>query len=147
MIEKSVNQLIQEVLEKGYLTSLGTVDDGGVWVCDVIYIYDDKFNLYWMSKSNVRHSMAIDKNSKVAGSITVNLPQEDNLGTQFEGFAQRIEGQRFDLAKKHYAKRKKQEPKESDDVLGKSFWYVFKPQKIELICEKLFGFKKQILIL
>lgn len=37
--------LIKEVLEKGYLMSLATEDDGGVWVSDVIYIYDEKFNI------------------------------------------------------------------------------------------------------
>lgn len=142
-MENDVRKLIKEVLEKGYLMSLATIDDGGVWVCDVIYIYDDELNIYWMSDPYVRHSKAILKNKNIAGTITANLPKENNLGIQFEGISEKIEGPRFDLSKKHYAKRNKLEPKETDDVLQGDSWYILKPKKIELICEKLFGFEKQ----
>ena len=142
-MEHDIKKLIKEVLEKGYLMSLGTVDEGGVWVCDVIYIFDDDLNIYWMSKDFRRHSKAILINPGIAGTITVSGQGEDNLGIQCEGIAQKIEGARFDLAKKHYVKRKKPEPKENDDVLDGGFWYMVKPKKIELICEKLFGFNKQ----
>ena len=143
MTENNIRELIKEVLGKGYLMSLGTIDDGGVWVCDVIFIFDDQLNIFWMSDPNTRHSKAILLNKKVAGTITVNLPGEYNLGIQFEGRAEKIEGARFDLAKKHYAKRRKSEPKEVDDVLDGDSWYRLIPAKIELIHEKLFGFNKQ----
>ena len=146
-MENNIQQLIKEVLEKGYLMSLGTLIDGAVWVCDVIYIYNDNFDIYWMSDPEVRHSQAILKNKQVAGTITVSGPGEDNLGIQFSGVAEKIDGPRFDLAKKHYAKRKKLVPKETDDVLEGDSWYQLKPQKIELIHEKLFGFEKQKLML
>ncbi len=142
-MEHDIKNLIKEVLEKGYLMSLGTVDDGGVWVCDVIYVFDDDLNIYWMSKLHRRHSKAIVNNPVVAGTITVSGPKENNLGIQFAGLAKKIEGARFDLAKKHYAKRSKAEPKETDDVLGGGSWYMIKPKKIELICEEFFGFEKQ----
>ena len=142
-MEHDIRKLIKEVLEKGYLMSLGTVDEGGVWVCDVIYIFDDQLNLYWMSDPDCRHSRAVIKNPNIAGTITVNSPKENNLGIQFEGIGAKIEGVRFDLAKKHYAKRNKSEPKETDDVLRGDSWYMLKPKRIELIHEKLFGFKKQ----
>lgn len=53
---------VLEILEKGYLMSLATVDEGGVWVADVIYVYDDAFTLYWMSSLEVRHSQALFQN-------------------------------------------------------------------------------------
>ncbi len=140
-----IRKLIKEVLEKGYLMSLGIVDDGGVWVSDVIYIFDDNLNIYWMSDPDVRHSKAIIVNQKVAGTITVNLPKEDNIGIQFEGQAEKINGARYDLALKHYAKRNKPTPNETDDVLQGDSWYILKPKKIQLIYEKLFGFDKQTL--
>lgn len=123
--------------------SLGTTDDTGVWVADVIYIHDDELNIYWMSDPSTRHLQAVLKNNKVAGTITVSGQGEHNLGIQFEGEAQKIEGARYDLAKKHCAKRQKPEPKESDDVLGGDSWYVLRPKHMELIHEKLFGFEKQ----
>lgn len=144
-IGNDVRQLIQEVLAKGYLMSLATADDGGIWVSDVIYISDDAFNIYWMSDPRTRHSLAILKNNNVAGTITASSVGEDNLGIQFAGVASKIEGPRYDLAKKHYAKRLKKEPKETDDVLQGDSWYILRPKKIELIYEKLFGFEKQML--
>ena len=68
-MEHDIKKLIKEVLEKGYLMSLGTVDEGGVWVCDVIYIFDDDLNIYWMSKDFRRHSKAILINPGIAGTI------------------------------------------------------------------------------
>ena len=141
--KSEITELIKKVLDDGYLMSLATADDGGVWVADVIYIYDDDFNLYWMSHPDVRHSRALYVNPQVAGTITVNIPQEHNRGIQFTGRAQKIEGPRFDLAKKHLRKRGKPEPKEADDVLEGDSWYVLRPRVIELIDEKHFGFEKQ----
>lgn len=139
-----LKELIKEVLDKGYLMSLGVSDEHGIWVSDVIYIYDDNLNIFWMSDPDIRHSKAIQKNSRVAGTITVwNKPGEDNLGIQFEGIAEKIEGPRSDLAMKHYGKRGKEVPKEVDEELHGNSWYVLKPNRIDLICEKLFGFKKQ----
>jgi uncharacterized protein YhbP (UPF0306 family) len=139
-----LKNLILEVLEKGYLMSLGTVDSGGAWVADVIYIHDDDLNIYWMSDPDVRHSKAVFENPRVAATITVNLPEEDNLGIQVAGTAEKIDGARFDLAKKHFAKRRKPEPREADDVLQGHSWYRLRPEKIELINEALFGFNKKI---
>ena len=144
MENKDIKILIQEVLEKGYLMSLGIVDEDGVWVADVYCVHDDDLNIYWMSDPDTRHSQAILKNNKVAGTITVSNKGEDNLGIQFEGVAQKIEGVRWDLAKKHFTKRNKPEPQESDDVLDGDSWYVLQPTKIDLICERYFGFDKQI---
>ena len=140
---QDIKKLIREILEKGHLMTLATVDEGGVWACDVIYIYDDELNIYWMSDPDARHSRAILENENVAGTITASGAGEDNLGIQFEGKAQKIDGPRYDLALKHYAKRKKPAPEETDDVLQGDLWYVLKPKTVELIHEELFGFEKR----
>jgi uncharacterized protein YhbP (UPF0306 family) len=142
-METDIKQLILEVLDKGYLMSLATADKNGVWAADVIYIHDENLNIYWMSDPDVRHSQAIEENSRIAGTITVSGQGEDNLGIQFEGVAEKIVGSRHDLAVKHYRKRKKPEPTENEDVLQWDSWYMLKPTKIELIYEKLYGFEKQ----
>lgn len=143
MEKDAVKKLILEVLDKGYLMSLATIDAGGVWASDVIYVYDDELNIYWMSDPDVRHSQAIINNRQVAGSITVSDRGEDNLGIQFAGIAEKIDETRHDLATKHYKKRNKPTPKETDDILQGDSWYLLRPKKIELICERLFGFEKQ----
>lgn len=135
--------LIHNVLQKASIMSLATVDDGGVWVADVIYVHDNDFTLYWMSDPNVRHSRAIDKNPEVAVTITLEGDGKNNLGLQIAGRAEKIEGHRYDLAVKHCRKRQKPEPKESEDVLRGDSWYQLKPQIIELIHEKFYGEEKQ----
>ncbi len=139
-----LKKIVVEILEKEHLISLATIDDGGVWVSDVIYVFDDDLNIYWMSDPEVRHSEAILKNPQVAGTITIsNKNKEPNLGIQISGIAERIEGKRFDLAIKHLLKRGYPEPKETDDVLQGDSWYVLKPKFIDVINEKLWGYDKQ----
>lgn len=140
-----IKELVIEVLEKGYLMSLATYDES-VWVADVIYIFDEDLNIYWMSDPEARHSVAIIKNNKVAGTITNSGQGQDNEGIQFSGIAEKIEGDRYDLVVKHFAKRKKEIPLENEDVLQGDSWYILRPDNVELIYEKLFGFEKQKLI-
>ena len=146
-MEQNRKELIKEVLEKGYLMSLATQDEGGIWVSDLIYLYDEDFNIYWMSSPDVRHSKAFLKNNNVAGSITVNGKGDNNLGIQFEGVAAKLEGSRPDLVRQHFAKMGKEAPRETDDVLQGDKWYVAKLSKIDLIYEKLFGFEKKSITL
>ena len=141
-----IKNRILEILDKTHLMSLATVDNGGVWVSDVIFIYDNDFNIYWMSDPDVRHSEALAKNNLVAGTITLTTKTgEKNLGIQFSGIAKKIDGARYDLAVKHLAKRNRPKPKESDDVLEGDSWYILTPNKIELIDEESFGFEKKSL--
>lgn len=135
---------ILEVLGKGHLMSLATLDEGGLWVSDVIYVYDDDLNVYWMSDPDVRHSQAVAKNGQVAGSITItNNGEKPELGIQFSGKAEKIDGPRYDLAKKHFLKRGKSEPEESKDVLQGDSWYVLRPTKIDLIDAENYGWEKR----
>ncbi len=135
-----IKKRISEVFKKGYLMSLGTVDDKGVWVADVIYIHDSDFNIYWMSKTFVRHSKAIDEeNNKVAGTITVN-DKKDELALQLEGRAEKIEGARLSLASKILKKRGLEVLRHPKEVLKKDYsWYKLTPTKICLIDEENFG--------
>lgn len=143
-----IKELITKILQDGYLMSLATVNDDAPWVSDVIYVYDDKLNLYWLSEVNARHSKSITNNSKVSATITVSGRGEPNVGIQLEGNAEKIEGDIFEMAIKHRLKRNKSAPEKEGDILGPSeSWYILKPTKIELIYEPLFGFeKKQLLI-
>ena len=120
------------------------MDEGGVWVADVIFIYDDEPNLYWMSNPDCRHSQAILKNDQVAGTITFSTEsKEQNFGIQFAGMAKKIEGPRYDLAVKHYAKRGRPAPTETEDVLDGDSWYQLTPTEMHLIDEANFGYEAQ----
>ncbi len=140
MIEKAK---VLEVLGKVHLMSLATVDAEGVWVADVIFIYDEDLNIYWMSHPDARHSRAILEHAQVAGTITLSTQSKEmNLGIQFAGNARKIDGARHDLAVKHYKKRNHPVPSEDEDVLKGRSWYVITPTRIDLIDEARFGSKK-----
>jgi uncharacterized protein YhbP (UPF0306 family) len=126
--------------------TLAVSDEQGPWAADVIYIFDDDLTLYWMSDPQTRHSKAIAEQGLVAAAITVSGQGEMNLGIQLAGRAEKIEGSRHDLALKHYAKRKKPEPEERQDVLGGDAWYRLVPQQLYLIDEESFGFERQQVI-
>jgi len=81
----NLQKLVKEIFEEGYLMSLGTVDDGGVWVADVIYIHDEDLNLYWLSLPDSRHSKVVENGEKIACSITSNWTTDDERGLQIEG--------------------------------------------------------------
>lgn len=145
MSSDEVKKRIFEVLEKGYLMSLGTCDDGGVWVADVTYIHDKELNIYWKSFPTVRHSRALLQNNKVAGTITINGPTEDDFGIQLEGIAQKIEEERYDLSVEYFSKKNREKPPPTEDTLHGRSWYILKPHIIQLIDKKNLGIEKATL--
>ncbi|HMP67346.1 MAG TPA: pyridoxamine 5'-phosphate oxidase family protein [Candidatus Paceibacterota bacterium] len=137
---------VLSILDKTHLMSLATNDENGLWVADVIFLYDENLNIYWMSDPNARHSKAITKNNKVAGTITSSTKsKEPNLGIQFTGSAEQLDGIQFELLIKHLAKRNYPRPKLSDakKILNGDLWYKLTPTKIELIDEENFGYDRQ----
>lgn len=141
-----IRKRIIEVLSQTHLMSLAVSDVNGPWVADVIFIYDDDLNIYWMSDSETRHSKAILENNKVAGSITCSTKSKElNLGIQFEGVAEQLEGVQFNLLVKHLAKRNYPKPELSQalKILDGDLWYKLTPTKIGLVDEENFGGDRQ----
>lgn len=118
--------------------SLATVDAGGPWVSDLIYIHDDEYNLYWISRVQRRHSLAIASNPRVACSITIEKLKKD-LGLQMEGTAKQMKNPPT-VTDAYWKKRGA--PKVP--ISGEHSWYQFVPTKIELLDEKNFGVTKQV---
>lgn len=144
---EDIRKLVEEVLNKGYLMSLATVDDGGPWVSDVIYVHDDQLNIWWISMPQTRHSKAILADARVAATITVSTELgEPNLGLQISGTAERVEGDDLARATKHRTKRGKPAPSREGELIADGHvWYRLKPTKIQLIYEPLFAREKKSL--
>lgn len=143
MTSLEIKKRITEILQKGYIMSLGTLDTQGVWVADVIYIHDEYFNLYWMSFKSARHSQALKMNDKVAATITISGPNKPDLGLQIAGIASIISGPHPDLALSFRKKRHRPLNKSETEVLSNRNWYCLKPTKIELIDKQNFGYEKK----
>jgi uncharacterized protein YhbP (UPF0306 family) len=139
-----LKSIVTQILEQGYLMSLATSDADGLWVSDVVYVFDEYFNLYWLSMPDTRHSQAIIKNNQIACSITISNNQgEANVGIQVAGTAQKLETNDLELATRHLAKRKR-EISDAQAILSKGqSWYKLTPKLIDVIYEPLWGFKKQ----
>jgi nitroimidazol reductase NimA-like FMN-containing flavoprotein (pyridoxamine 5'-phosphate oxidase superfamily) len=144
--EGVVRELVEEVLSDTLLLSLGTVDDGGVWVADVIVVHDEELRLYWLSRPDVRHSRAIEEHPQVAGTVTVCEESGRERAVQLAGVAEGIE--RFPSAvwERYWEKRGKERRTWEEYVEERAKrGYVLEPTKIELIHEERFGREKQVL--
>ncbi len=142
---KQIEEIIKDILSKGYLMSLATIDEDGPWVSDVIFV-PGEFNLYWISEIGTRHSKAIAKNPKVAATVTLSNLGEPNVGIQIEGTTEKVDGEIYKMTVAHCLKRKRTPPKEGKPFLDpEESWYKLTPSKIELIYESKWGFTKQVL--
>ena len=131
---------IGEVLRQGRLMSLATIDESGPWVSDLIYIHDDSYCLYWISRLERRHSKALSTRPEVALSITIEHLKKD-LGLQMEGTARRLTSAPS-VAAVYWKKRGAPKVPISDEHA----WYQCTPTKIELLDEVNFGVVKQLYI-
>lgn len=139
-----LKKLARKVLDDAHVMSIGTIDENGVWVSDVVYVPDDNFNLYWISFPHVRHSQAITKNNKVACTVTASWKTNQERALQIEGIAEKIDGPLFEYEKKLEAKSGKKIPERPGEILEAGHtWYVLRPTKIELLHSEPFGYEKQ----
>lgn len=101
-----LRKLIKEYLQEAKLMQVATSMNNQPWACSVYFAYDDKWNLYWISRSTRRHSQEIKNNEKVAGTIVLLHKHGDKVrGLQFQGVAKALTKEEIPLAMKIYAKR------------------------------------------
>ena len=145
MFDTKLYNITKQILERGYLLSLATVDAEGVWVADVIYTFDDDLNIYWMSKPWRRHSRAIEEEKNfVAGTITLTAgPNDPEASLQISGTAESVMEIPWKSVLTFFYKRQKPEPKQEEDFLGEHRWYKLVPNHIELIDGDSFGYDRQ----
>ena len=139
-----LNDLTRQILNETMVVSLGTVDSVGVWVADVVFIYDDSFSIYWISKPDSRHSKAIAINPNIACTITASPEPNNERALQIEGTAKKLDGEYPDLDKQHFNKRGKPYLKHQSSAKPKGFsWYKLVPTKIELHWSEKFGYDRK----
>ncbi|MDE1828279.1 MAG: pyridoxamine 5'-phosphate oxidase family protein [Candidatus Micrarchaeota archaeon] len=149
-----IMEIVKSILQKGYLMSLATADDGGPWICEIVYVLDSDFNIYWLSSASARHSKAILSNPKVAAAITVSdRPGQQTESVQISGTARMLEGDFLDLARLRGEKLGVPIPKEEGETLvyndkrygGKHCWFKMTPAKFDVLYKARFGDDKAVL--
>ncbi len=49
-----------------YMTIASSSKGGKPWISPVFFVYDNNYNLYWVSNKNARHSKLVNKNPQAA---------------------------------------------------------------------------------
>ncbi len=139
-----IQQFARQILEDGFIMSLGTADESGPWVAPITYVFDNDMNLYWLSMPSARHSEAIGKNAKVACAIVADASVQKERALQIEGTARLVQESSLELEQKMHTKKGKPVPASTDEVQPrKQVWYKLMPTRIELIHNEKFGYKRQ----
>ena len=82
----------KEIIESNiYCTIATTTLDGKPWISPVFFTYDNKYNLYWVSNKDSKHSTLIRNNPQVAIVIfDSKAPEGQGDGVYFESVASEL---------------------------------------------------------
>ncbi len=138
-----VATLAREVLNDAYLMTLAVNDAQGPWAAPVIFVTDSDMKLYWLSKPETRHSMAIAASGHVGISIAAAWKKGEERAVQIEAVASKVEGQLFEQEKALRLKVGDMPPAVAGETTTGHLWYVAMPKRVELIHEKHFGWDRQ----
>jgi len=143
-VAQDLQSLVHEVLRDGFAADLGVSDASGPWVAPVVYVFDDAFNLYWISIADCQHSRAIAANPKIAAVVIAAHDTDRERALQMSGRAMRVEGAMFALEQRLQAKRGMPAPQSPGDILAGGYeWYSFTPDRFEITYNALFGYDRQ----
>jgi uncharacterized protein YhbP (UPF0306 family) len=144
---KNLKKLIDEILTDGFVMTLATSQKNIPWAADLGYVHDEKFNIYWISYANTRHSKDIEANSVVAATICASTKGEEDKAVQIQGKASRLAKKDILKAASLYNKREgKPAPKTLEEVEAQAegrIWYQLVPTKIYVHYEPLFGYDRK----
>lgn len=83
--------VIKQYLDEQHVAQLATTADNKPWICNLYYVADDNYNLYWASWPNRKHSIDITKNNLVAIAIAVHSAKNKPVaGLQIQGVAEML---------------------------------------------------------
>ncbi|MDE1873822.1 MAG: pyridoxamine 5'-phosphate oxidase family protein [Candidatus Micrarchaeota archaeon] len=137
-----VEELIRQYLDEAKLMQIATTNSGKPWVASVWYVSDSSLNLYFISRRKRRHSLELEQNHNVAGTVvtphTVGSGEKVR-GLQFEGTARECSGDEIKRAKELYLRKySKAEDIPLEKLQDKSFiaaFYIVSPQSFVLFDE------------
>ena len=91
MENQKIKEYIKQILIEAPFLTLATCVNNKPWTCAMIFVWDIDFNIYWLSRSDSRHSLEIEENPNV--SINISMVEKDGKGRslQIEGKVEIIE--------------------------------------------------------
>lgn len=87
-----LKKLAKEIIEQNQYMTIASVDEFGYpWASPVAYVYDKKYNLYWVSVPESKHQKNIENNSKISLSIFDSHQRwGEGTGIQIEAFVTKV---------------------------------------------------------
>ncbi len=69
-MQQKLTQLAKTIIETNQYMTLATCDNlGNAWASPVAYVFDDKYNFYWVSVPESKHQHNIKHNSQITFAI------------------------------------------------------------------------------
>lgn len=147
MNDPELKHLVSAVMEDAYLATVATNDADGPWAAPVIFVADEQFNIYWLSKAGRRHSEAIAMYKKASAAIVASWQEDAERAIQMEGDAGRIDVPDISIVMAYCKKMGKPEPQSPSDVIRDDLeWYHLAPSRLELLHTEKFGWDRQRVI-
>jgi uncharacterized protein YhbP (UPF0306 family) len=89
MSELDPKSFVQKYLAETSIMQLATSANNKPWICSLHFIADSESNVYWISKTNSRHSEDIAANTNIAITIAIKT-EKPLIGLQSEGVAELV---------------------------------------------------------
>jgi uncharacterized protein YhbP (UPF0306 family) len=141
-MDKDVEKAKKIISDNIYMTIATATSDGIPWISPLFFAYDEKYNLYWVSEKNSKHSNLIRNNPKIAIVIfDSTAPIGDGDGVYLEATAEELSDvHTIKVAMKIYNPRLTTEEykiKKIENVTNKAEWRIYKatPKKISTLME------------
>ncbi|USN87584.1 MAG: pyridoxamine 5'-phosphate oxidase family protein [Candidatus Nomurabacteria bacterium] len=153
MNEIDWNQKLKEALDRTEFMAISTIFEGETWTNPVAFAYDEKINLYFISKMASRHSENILKNPKVSVAVykTERFVSGDVLGLQIKGEAKHLtDKEEIKAAAAYYFERghgnDEFRNKTAERAGAEAPWQFFKVTPIEVWCfdSREFGSERKL---
>lgn len=127
-------RLLEEYLKGNKLLQLATVSDEQPWVCNVYFVHDKDYTIYWTSAKSRRHSKEIKMHTKAAATIVHD--EDKKQAVQIAGLAAEVPLDDVERVNELYAAKFGDKPERLQEVLenmpgGRAYW-VLMPEIIEL---------------
>lgn len=138
-----LKQLAKEHLQKINIMQLATTENNNPWICTVHFYADDELHIYWVSRTDRKHSRQIAENPLASATMVVheNTPAEDYvISVTAAGKAELVKDIPDKIKNAYVAKLNKGASllPSADDPVNLQEFYRLKPDSIVLFDTKNF---------
>jgi uncharacterized protein YhbP (UPF0306 family) len=141
-MNKRIDEFKQIISSNIYMTIATATHEGKPWISPVFFAFDSKYNLYWVSNKDSKHSSLIRINPQVAIVVFDSRANEgEGDGVYFEAIVEELNDdenilQAIEILNKRISKDEFK-IKNIDEVTGTGIWRIYKatPDQISKLTE------------